>query len=186
MKFTDDGVRYGDNTDGVGLVRDLVENNGVSIASRRVLVIGAGGAVRGILAPLLEQQPESIRICNRTVDKGYALAALFQPYGNIVACAYNSLSGMKFDLVINGTSASLHNQLPPLPEDILSEQACCYDLMYADEPTIFCCWARDHGAHQSLDGLGMLVEQAAESFFLWRGVRPRTQPVIAMLRRGEV
>jgi len=186
ITFNEDGSRSGDNTDGVGLIRDMVGNQGVEIAGKRILILGAGGAVRGIMQPLLEQHPDSVVICNRTVDKARDLARYFGSSGNVSACGYAALPGAKYDLVINGTSASLNNQLPPLPEDLFSERAWAYDMMYSDRETIFCIWALTHGASHAADGLGMLVEQAAESFFIWRGVRPQTQPVIAMLRSGSV
>jgi shikimate dehydrogenase len=176
-----DGRLYGDNTDGVGLVRDLLINAGCPVKDRRVLVLGAGGAVRGILAPLLAEHPKEVIIANRTVEKAEQLAALFGDDGNIMAADFGDLAGEKFDLVINGTSASLHGDMPPLPEGILAPGALAYDMMYGAEPTVFLRWASAQGA-SIRDGLGMLVEQAAEAFFLWRQVRPPTPPVLAELR----
>lgn len=183
VMFRADGSRYGDNTDGVGLVRDLRDNHGVSLAGRRVLVLGAGGAVRGVLGPLLEEKPASVVIANRTPSRASELAQVFAALGEVRASAFDALAGQQFDVVINGTSASLQGELPPLPEGILAPEARCYDMMYGAQPTVFMQWAASHGAHAH-DGLGMLVEQAAEAFFLWRGVRPQTAPVIATLREA--
>ena len=171
----------GDNTDGVGLVTDLA-NNQVVIKARRVLLMGAGGAARGALAPLLAEQPERLVIVNRTPDKAVALAKEFSHLGPAEGCGYSTLQGQQFDVIINATSASLHGELPPLPDDLVAVGGTCYDMMYGKEPTTFMNWAKEHGAEKVLDGLGMLVEQAAESFFLWRGVRPQTQAVISKLR----
>lgn len=169
----------GHNTDGIGLVRDIMQNHGGAIAGKRLLVLGAGGATRGILLPLQQQKPASICIANRTVSKAAELATLFAPYGKTTACGFDALPGLQFDWVINATAASLQGELPALPDDLLAPAAWCYDLMYAKEPTVFCQWAARHGAARSLDGLGMLVEQAAEAFWLWRGVRPPTSAVLA-------
>ena len=177
-----DGSRFGDNTDGIGLVRDLRDNLGALLADRRVLILGAGGAVRGVLSPILDERPAELVIANRTVGKAQELAQLFAGRGKIEGTGFEALVGRQFDLVINGTSASLQGELPPLPEGLLAPGAWCYDMMYGKEPTVFMRWAQTHGAQHAVDGLGMLVEQAAESFFLWRGVRPDTTPVIAELR----
>lgn len=177
-----DGKIYGDNTDGVGLVRDILQNYGGSIANKRVLVLGAGGAVRGVLAIMLAETPAALVIANRTVSKAQALADEFADLGSVTALGFDELAGQQFDLVINGTAASLQGNLPPLPDAILAEDAWCYDMMYSAEETVFNAWARGQGAVKTMDGLGMLVEQAAESFFMWRQVRPDTQPVIAALR----
>lgn len=173
---------YGDNTDGVGLVRDILENHGGSITNKRVLVLGAGGAVRGVLAIILAENPEILVIANRTVSKAQDLADEFKDLGTVSAAGFEELAGEQFDLVINGTAASLQGDLPPLPEGILPDGAWCYDMMYGAEETPFNAWAREQGAEKTIDGLGMLVEQAAESFFMWRHVRPDTAPVIADLR----
>jgi len=173
---------YGDTTDGVGLVRDVLQNHGGQIRERRVLILGAGGAVRGVIEPLLEQQPNSCVIANRTVAKAQELVQLFSPLGTLRAATYAALHGQQFDLVINGTSASLQGELPPLPDNLLAKNAWCYDMMYAKQTTPFLTWGLQQGAQQAIDGLGMLVEQAAESFFIWRGVRPNTAPVIQLLR----
>jgi shikimate dehydrogenase len=180
----DDGSLYGDNTDGVGMVRDITLNHGCAIKGKRVLVLGAGGAVRGVLGPILAEQPASLVVANRTVERATELANLFKAKGAITACGFSDLAGQQFDLVINGTSASLQGELPPLPENILASGAWCYDMMYGAEPTPFMRWANQHGAAHSFDGLGMLVEQAAEAFLLWRNVRPQTAPVIKAIRDG--
>ncbi len=180
IKMRDDGSLFGDNTDGVGMVCDIRDNHGVSLRGQRVLLLGAGGAVRGVLGPLLAEAPAEVVIANRTVDKAEALASLFTDEGNICASGYGQLEG-KFDRVINGTSASLQGELPPLADGLLADNAFCYDMMYGAEPTAFVRWAEGQGA-RGVDGLGMLVEQAAESFLIWRGVKPETAPVIAELR----
>lgn len=177
-----DGTILGDNTDGVGMVQDLQENLGWQIRGKKVLVLGAGGAVRGVLEPLLEQLPQHVVIANRTIDKALQLAKGFAEMGYLLGCGFDMLEGQQFDLVINGTSASLAGEVPPLPNDLLTADGHCYDLMYAAQPTPFLVWARQHGARAVSDGLGMLVEQAAESFKLWRGVKPETKLVISELR----
>ena len=175
-----DGSLLGDNTDGIGLVNDL-RNHAVQLAGQRILILGAGGASRGIILPILECQPYSMTIANRTLAKAEALVADFSGRGTLKALSFEQLQGLQFDLVLNATSASLSNQLPPLPENLLAEGACCYDLAYANQATAFVSWAQQHGAEKSLDGLGMLVEQAAEAFRVWRGVKPQTLPLIALL-----
>lgn len=175
------GVTWGDNTDGVGLLNDLKQNLGWRLNGLRVLVLGAGGAVRGVLGPLLSEQPSKVVVANRTLVKAQILIPIFSALGPITVCTYEGLEGQSFDLVINGTSASLASQRLSLPQDILAEESCCYDMMYSNEPTGFMCWGKAQGAQIS-DGLGMLVEQAAESFFLWRGVRPQTKLVIEAVR----
>jgi shikimate dehydrogenase len=178
----------GHNTDGIGLVRDLVENLGREIRGRRVLLMGAGGASYGVLEPLARERPAAIVVANRTVERAIALVAHFeslQPlvYERIVARPYAELAGLRFDLVINATSAGLVDELPPLPEGVFAPGALAYEMVYG-KTTPFMRFARERGA-EAADGLGMLVEQAAESFRIWRGVRPQTRPVIAMLRERE-
>ncbi|MDR2212340.1 MAG: shikimate dehydrogenase [Pseudomonadales bacterium] len=177
-----EGELEGHNTDGPGLVRDLTVNAGGELRDKRVLVLGAGGATRGIVLPLLQLEPVELVIANRTRSKAEELAALFAAHGRVSACGYEDLPGQRFDWVLNATAASLEGSLPPLPDDLLAQDAWCYDLMYAKEPTIFCRWAQEHGAARALDGLGMLVEQAAEAFLLWRGMRPDTREVLRELR----
>lgn len=177
-----DGSVLGDNTDGCGLVTDLLVNHGIALTGARILLLGAGGASRGILAPILEQSPASVLIANRTVNKAAVLATEFVHKGSISGCGFADLIDCApFDVILNATSASLSGQLPPLPVGLLAKHGVCYDLAYGNEPTAFVRWGRQQQALKSLDGLGMLVEQAAEAFFIWRGVRPETQSVIALL-----
>jgi shikimate dehydrogenase len=178
------GRLRGDNTDGAGLVRDLAENHGFSFAGRRVLLLGAGGAARGVLHPLLETGLARLTIANRTADKAHQLAILAAGLGPVTGCGLDGLSGGRFDLIVNATSAGLAGEVPHIPDDCLAPGGWTYDMFYGDEPTPFCRWGQGHGAALVLDGLGMLVEQAAESFRLWRGVSPQTAPVIALLRAG--
>ncbi len=177
---SNDSKVYGDTTDGVGLVRDL-KRHGVELAGGRILVLGAGGAVRGVLEPLLAEGPASLLVANRTAAKAEALAEDFADLGPIHGGGFSAVDGA-FDLVINGTSASLAGDLPPLPETLFADGATAYDMMYGAEPTVFLRWSAERGA-RCLDGLGMLVEQAAESFFQWRSKRPDTAPVLEMLRQ---
>lgn len=180
--FDADGGRRADNTDGVGLVRDLCGNHGIAIGASRVLLLGAGGAARGVVAPLLEAEPRSLVIANRTHARAVELAGHFAAFGPVSALAMDALAGHAFDLLINATSASLQNEIPDIPATVVAAGACCYDMMYAAQATPFMRWGERAGAARSEDGAGMLVEQAAESFYLWRGVRPRTTEVIAALR----
>lgn len=182
LKILDNGELLGDNTDGQGMVSDMLERLGWVLAGKRILVLGAGGAVRGVLQPLLEQQPKQVVIANRTFSKAQQLAEAFAHYGHTSACEFSQLTGQQFDVVINGTSASLSGDLPPLPSNLLSAQSCCYDMMYSAQPTVFLRWADQQGAAHCADGLGMLVGQAAEAFCVWRGVMPQTQPVVESLR----
>lgn len=185
LSFLDNGLIRGDNTDGIGLLRDLTANHDVPLAARRVLVLGAGGAVRGILQPLLATGPETVYIANRTAEKAVQLARDFADLGDIDGGGLDALASQSpFDVIINGTAAGLQGELPSLPEGVLVPGGCGYDMVYGDRPTAFVEWARARGAALALDGLGMLVEQAAESFYLWRGLRPETAPVIAALRQG--
>jgi shikimate dehydrogenase len=176
-----DGSIFGDNTDGIGLVTDLMTNHAITLTGSRILILGAGGASRGIIAPILEQSVHSIVIAYRTVDKAFNLAAEFHQKGSITGCGFNDLKNRQFDLIINATSTSLSGQLPPLPEYLLAKNGVCYDLAYSNEPTVFVRWGLENHALKSMDGLGMLVEQAAEAFFIWRGIRPITRPVIELL-----
>jgi shikimate dehydrogenase len=177
-----DGEVLGDNTDGAGLVHDLINNLQWEIAGKNLLVVGAGGAVRGVLAPLLDCKPVSLVIANRTAEKARGLATAFGDLGPVSASGFDALAGRTFDIIINGASTSLSGDLPPLPPGLLAPGACCYDMVYGSRPTVFIDWATRQGAEQVADGLGMLVEQAAESFALWRGVKPQTLPVINLLR----
>jgi shikimate dehydrogenase len=184
LKFESDGI-YGDNTDGVGLVRDLEANLGIAITGKRLLLMGAGGAAQGVMAPLLAARPAALVVGNRTVDKAQRLAARFRarlPDRAVRASSYRDLAGEQFDLVINATSASLRDTVPELPLGVFAPGSAAYDMMYGKGLTPFLELAQRQGAGRLADGLGMLVEQAAESFFVWRDVRPLTAPVIAMLK----
>ncbi|MBQ0731030.1 MAG: shikimate dehydrogenase [Oleispira antarctica] len=181
----EDGSIHADNTDGIGMVRDITINHDCAIEGKRVLVLGAGGAVRGILEPVLEEKPLEVVVANRTVSKAQALAIDFSDIGKIVGCGFDQIEG-PFDLIINGTSASLSGELPPIPTSVIHAETTCYDMMYGAEPTVFNQWAESLNAAATLDGLGMLVEQAAESFNAWRGVRPESAPVISRIRDSLV
>ncbi len=178
----DNGRLQGDNTDGVGLVRDLGCNHLFNFKGARILLLGAGGAARGVVQPLLDEGPAELLIANRTASRAEQLARELATLGPVSGCGLDELVGRRFDLIINATSAGLRAQVPEIPDDCLAEGGWSYDMMYASEPTAFVLWGREHGAAKALDGLGMLVEQAAESFRLWRGVMPDTAPVIAALR----
>ena len=175
---------YGDNTDGAGLLRDLMHNVGAAIAGRDVLVLGAGGAARGIIVPLLAQVPRRLVIANRTHAKSIRLATEFAADGPVAAIEPGALAGARFDVVINATSIGLGSSVPRelWPMTLFAPGALAYDLVYANATTPFLCWAQEQGVTRSADGLGMLIEQAAESFVLWRGVRPDTAPVFPLLR----
>ena len=182
LSFMPAGSVTGDNTDGVGLTRDLEGNLGVSIEGREILLLGAGGAVRGILGPILALSPGRLTIANRTPQKAVALAQDFEKFGEIHAVEYETLGSTSYDLIINGTAAGLSNQVPPLPDSVLSENSVCYDMMYnIGSATAFVDWASSRGVTQAFDGRGMLVEQAAEAFHVWRGIQPRTEEVIRLL-----
>jgi shikimate dehydrogenase len=187
LSLLPDGNLYGDTTDGVGLVRDLIQNHNITLTGKDILVIGAGGAVRGVLESILEQKPKSLLITNRTADKAVRLADDFSDMGNIRGCGLDDTGSIyshgDFDIVINGTSASLQGDLPALPESIFKKNSCSYDMMYAKQETPFMQWSASCGAENIFDGLGMLVEQAAESFYLWRKARPETAPVIEQIRQ---
>ena len=185
LAFGPDGI-LGDNTDGAGLVRDLSFNLHCPLVGRRILLLGAGGATRGVLLPLLTSLPASLTIANRTASKAIALAERFIPHAGrarVDGCGFEELAGRRFDLVINATAASLADELPPLPPGLYAEGALAYDMVYGRGQTPFLRAALADGAARVADGLGMLVEQAAESFALWRGVRPDSAPVLAELRR---
>jgi shikimate dehydrogenase len=182
LALRDDGTILGDNTDGAGLVRDLCDNLGLVITNRRLLIIGAGGATRGILAPLLGLSPTLVVIGNRTPERATALAAAFSDLGATHGAGFEDIGTEPFDFIINATSASLSGEMPPVPASAVGRGTVCYDLAYGRAATAFVDWARAHGAAQALQGWGMLVEQAAESFRLWRGIRPSTATVLAALK----
>jgi shikimate dehydrogenase len=182
LKKLDDGEIIGDNTDGEGLVQDLLQYQ-VPLQGARILLIGAGGAARGVIKPLLDQQPAELVIANRTFTKAQALAELFRPHGNVTAIEIDKVEE-SFDLVINSTSASLYKELPGISSAVFSATTVAYDMVYGKGMTTFNQWARDNGALQAYDGLGMLVGQAAESFMLWRGLRPGTKQILRELRKN--
>jgi len=184
LKF-EAGALIGYNTDGVGLVRDLRDNLRRTLRAKRVLLMGAGGASHGVMEPLLREQPQCLVVANRTLEKAVEMVGHFEKFQSfaaegIAARAYSELARSRFDVLINATSAGLAGAMPQLPESVFAADALAYDMVYGLE-TPFLRYARAHGA-RSVDGTGMLVEQAAESFFIWRGVRPQTAPVIALLR----
>ncbi len=181
LAMQSDGLLLGDNTDGVGLVTDL-KNNNVTLSGKKVLILGAGGASRGILLPLQAENVTSITIANRTVNKAERLADEFKASGSTSGCGFNDLNDQQFNIILNATSASLSGDLPPLPPHLLANDGVCYDLAYGNEDTPFVTWGYQQNAQKSLDGLGMLVEQAAAAFFIWRGVQPDTAPVITALK----
>ena len=188
--LADDGTIAGDNTDGIGLVNDIIDHLGWTISNKRVLILGAGGASRGVIGPILDKDPLSLTIANRTAVKASELASSFADSKTtattkkIIGGGYDGLYGKQFDLIINATAASLKGEVPPLPESIISPETCCYDMMYAAQPTAFMLWASKHQVQNISDGLGMLVGQAAESFYIWRGVKPEVVPVIESFRNA--
>jgi shikimate dehydrogenase len=175
------GELQGYNTDGIGLIRDIRQNLASSLHGKDVLILGAGGASRGILLPILRESPASLTIANRTIARAQALVSTFGDYGKISAIGLDQLEGCQPDWLINATSTSL----PALPAGILRPEAVCYDLMYSKQLTPFCRWAVQSGAAFTVDGLGMLVEQAAEAFYIWHGIRPDTSLVIQELRETK-
>ena len=172
---------FADNTDGVGLTRDMERNIGVPLHHRRLLVVGAGGAARGVIQPLLERGVV-LTLANRTMARALELADFFAPWGKVHVLEFDALQGHTFDVVVNASAAGLAGEMPPLPSGILADDALAYDMMYGKGGTPFLGWAQTEGCTRLSDGLGMLVEQAAESFLLWRGVDPDTTPVLASLR----
>lgn len=177
-----DGAIYGDNTDGAGLVRDLLSNYEFALTNKRILLLGAGGAARGVIGPLLDQAPANLTVANRTASRAHALVAHFHQHGlsNVTGCGIDAIAA-PFDLIINATAASLSGECPPVSSVIFQPTSLAYDMMYGPSLTPFLAWAQQQGA-TTADGLGMLVEQAAEAFYFWRGVRPLTAPVMAHLR----
>lgn len=185
LTFADNGLVFGDTTDGVGLVNDLTNNIKINPKAKKILILGAGGAVKGVLQPLLAQEPEVIHIANRTVQRAQELVEIFSGLGSVSAGSYEHLPELgKFDIIINATPANFSGELPPLPSGIFAPQGLGYDMSYASEPTVFEQWCADNGASAVHNGLGMLVEQAAESFYIWRSRRPATKKVLADLKRS--
>ena len=182
LKQDEQGKLLGDNTDGVGLVRDLTDNLGIKISGKTLLLVGAGGAARGVIAPLLDANPKKFVLVNRTADRATELVDRFASKGKIHAVSFTELNQDSFDIIINATSASLAGELPPLESPTVANAEIVYDMMYGAAPTPFMVWAQQAGAQRVSDGLGMLVEQAAESFYIWRGINPETAPVIQAIR----
>ncbi len=182
LMLKDDNRLLGDNTDGAGLVHDLRDNLGVELGNRHVLIVGAGGATRGVVAPLLVLQPAELVVANRTAERAKAFAAQFADLGAVRGCGFGDIGTEAYDVVINATSASLRGEVPAIPANIIRPETVCYDMAYGRQETPFLEWAREQGCRRTHQGWGMLVEQAAESFQLWRGVRPQTAPVLAALR----
>ena len=186
LAMQENGTILGDNTDGAGLVRDLCSNLGLLIMQRRILVVGAGGATRGVVAPLLGLEPSEVIIANRTAERAHEMAKTFAKLGPVRGSGIEDLSdgrgGQPFDLVINATSAGLSGEVPNLPNTVIGPETVCYDMVYGKTETPFMKWALSHGCAKAFQGWGMLVEQAAEAFRVWRGVKPATGPVLAALK----
>jgi shikimate dehydrogenase len=183
LLMDEDGIT-GDNTDGAGLVQDLTANLTVDLSDARILMVGSGGAVRGVVAPLLDQSPKLIMIAGRSAERAESLARIFGALGPVQGCSLDRLGRGAFDIVINATSAGLAGEVPAIPISVIHETTFCYDMSYARAGTAFLAWAKEQGCRRMAQGWGMLVEQAAESFELWRGVRPATAPVLAALSSG--
>jgi shikimate dehydrogenase len=181
IAFFEDTSLLGDNTDGLGLTADLEKNLGIALADKRVLILGAGGAVRGVLGSLMERDLRAVIIANRTPERARKLAKEFADMGEISGCGFSEVSGPPYDLIINATSASLQGEMPVLPAGLVGEDSICYDMAYGRGDTPFTLWAKSLHAARATKGWGMLVEQAAESFLLWRGIRPDTGPVLQAL-----
>lgn len=181
LSINEDGRLLGDNTDGLGLVRDLKKNMSLDLSGKRILVLGAGGAVRGIIGPLLDLDPGILTIANRTPDRAHELVKRSGRDEGISACGFDELDDRIFDLIINATTASLHGRMPDVPDTILTKDTVCYDMSYSRQATPFTDWAQLNGAAETVMGWGMLAEQAAESFFIWRGIRPDIQQVLMAL-----
>jgi shikimate dehydrogenase len=177
-----DGTILGDNTDGAGLVRDLCDNLGLVIIRRRILIIGAGGATRGVIAPLLALEPAQVLIANRTPERAQDLAEAFAKLGSVQGVGIRDITGGPFDLIINATSASLSGDLPPMANSVVGTETVCYDMAYGKTDTPFVQWSLNRGCARAVQGWGMLVEQAAESFRVWRGVKPGTASVLTALK----
>jgi shikimate dehydrogenase len=181
IAFFEDTALLGDNTDGLGLIADLERNLGMVLADKRVLILGAGGAVRGVLGPLLERDLRALVIANRTPERARKLATEFADLGTISGCGFADIEGPPYDLIVNATAASLQGEMPDLPVGLVGEATVCYDMAYGRGHTPFTLWAKSLHAARTTKGWGMLVEQAAESFLLWRGIRPDTQSVLQAL-----
>jgi len=180
----DEGRLRGDNTDGVGFIRDVTLNQRQALAGRSIIVLGAGGAARGVVGPLLDQGPAELVIANRTKERADRLVADLKRTGDLRAVTFAELAALPaFDVLVNATSAGLQGEAPPFPASLVDDGSFCYDLVYSQHDTPFVTWAKSSGAERAVQGWGMLVEQAAESFAIWRGVRPDTRALIAQLAR---
>lgn len=177
-----DGGLFGDNTDGVGLIADLTKNLKLDLKGKLILLVGAGGAARGVLGPLLQQSPAAIHVVNRSPEKAQALADEFKGEGELIGDGFGATEGEVYDLIVNATAASLQGESPPIANSTVSGKTVCYDMAYGNEDTAFTKWAKQHGAASAELGWGMLVEQAAEAFYIWRGIRPDTEPVLKAIR----
>jgi shikimate dehydrogenase len=181
LVLREDGSLLGDNTDGAGLINDLENNLRIDLRGKRVLMLGAGGAARGVMGPLLEHDLFELTIANRTLERAQALCAEFFDAGKVVSCGFADIPGPAYDLIINATAASLHGQMPALPDGLVGKNTVCYDMTYGRGATPFTAWAESQHAGMACKGWGMLVEQAAVSFELWRGIYPDTRPVLQLL-----
>ncbi len=185
LAVQDEGL-LGDNTDGAGLITDLTRNLSMALAGTRILLLGAGGAARGVLGPLLGAAPEYLEIANRNLDRATQLAGEFKPLGNVKGCGFDAISTSgTFDLILNATSASLQDTIPPIPPSVIGPATLCYDMAYGKGDTAFTRWAKNAGAGRAETGWGMLVEQAAEAFHLWRGIKPDTKPVLEAVKNQQ-
>ncbi|MCB1827607.1 MAG: shikimate dehydrogenase [Coxiellaceae bacterium] len=184
LVFKDNKI-FADSTDGPGLIQDITNNHHYSLRQKKILILGAGGVVKCIAGPLLAQAPASLVIANRTVEKAERIAKQFEMRGEIDSAGLSDIPDEPFDLIINATSASINGKVPAISTKLISKQTWCYDLFYSKQATAFLTWAKQLGAAECIDGLGMLVEQAAAAFYLWRGVYPETKSVIAMLRNSQ-
>lgn len=180
VRFLEDGTIHGHNTDGSGLLIDLIENHGLSLEDSEILIAGAGGATRGILGPLLDRNPLGIVVANRNVDKARQLAKTFSSCGSVEACSYAEIPKQAFKLIINATSMSLNAERPDIPTECINAETVSYDLMYGND-TPFMTWSQENGARKVLNGIGMLLEQAADAFFIWEEVRPKTRLILPRL-----
>jgi shikimate dehydrogenase len=181
LVLREDGTLLGDNTDGVGLINDLENNLRISLKGKRVLMLGAGGAARGVMGPLLEHDLLELTVANRTPERAHALCAEFFDVGKLASCGFGDIPGPAYDLIVNATAASLHGHMPALPAGLVGKHTLCYDMAYGRGPTPFTAWAEAQHVGRSCKGWGMLVEQAAASFELWRGLYPDTKPVLQLL-----
>jgi len=183
LAFRDDNTVYADSTDGPGLVQDITNNLHYSLRQKKVLILGAGGVVKCIVGPLLAQAPARLDVANRTAEKAIDIARQFELCGEINGMGLQDMMEAPYDLIINATSASVTGNIPNITAEMIGPKTWCYDLFYSDEPTAFLQWSKQQGADRCIDGLGMLVEQAAAQFYLWRGIYPNAKPVIELLRR---